>query len=92
MTGQRAGTSEEPPEISFVIPCLNEEGSIATVVGKAHAALDELGTTGEVIVVDNASDDASAERASAAGATVVHEPRRGYGSAYLAGLATARGR
>jgi glycosyltransferase involved in cell wall biosynthesis len=80
------------PEISFVIPCLNEEASIATVVGKAHAALEQLGTSGEVIVVDNASEDASAERASAAGATLVHEPRRGYGSAYLAGLAAARGR
>jgi Glycosyl transferase family 2 len=80
------------PEISFVIPCLNEEKSIATVVGKARAALDRLGETGEVIVVDNASDDASAERAVAAGATVVPEPRRGYGSAYLAGLAAARGR
>jgi hypothetical protein len=80
------------PEISFVIPCLNEEASIATVVAKARAVLDELGGDGEVIVVDNASEDASAERAAAAGATVVHEPRRGYGSAYLAGLAAARGR
>jgi glycosyltransferase involved in cell wall biosynthesis len=81
-----------PPEVSFVIPCLNEEQAIATVVGKAQAALAELGTSGEVIVVDNASEDASAERAAAAGATVVDEPRRGYGSAYLAGLAAARGR
>jgi glycosyltransferase involved in cell wall biosynthesis len=80
------------PEISFVIPCLNEEASIGAVVGKARAALDELGATGEVIVVDNASEDASAERAAAAGAKVVPEPRRGYGSAYLAGLAAARGR
>lgn len=80
------------PEISFVVPCLNEEASIAAVVGKAHAALDRLGEEGEVIVVDNASEDASAERAAAAGATVVPEPRRGYGSAYLAGLAAARGR
>jgi hypothetical protein len=81
-----------PPEISFVIPCLNEEAAIATVVEKARAALNELGTSGEIVVVDNASEDASAERAAAAGATVVHEARRGYGSAYLAGLATARGR
>lgn len=80
------------PEVSFVIPCLNEEAAIATVVEKARAALGELGARGEIIVVDNASEDGSAERAAAAGATVVHEPRRGYGSAYLAGLATARGR
>ena len=46
---------------------------------------------GEVVVADNDSDDGSAELAAAAGARVVHEPRRGYGSAYLAGFAAARG-
>ncbi len=44
-----------------------------------------------MIVVDNASDDRSAELAAAAGARVVLERRRGYGSAYLAGFAAARG-
>jgi hypothetical protein len=44
------------------------------------------------VVADNASEDRSAELAAAAGARVVHEPRRGYGSAYLAGFAAARGR
>jgi hypothetical protein len=44
-----------------------------------------------VIVVDNGSTDRSAERAAEAGAEVVFEPRRGYGSAYLAGIAHARG-
>ena len=47
---------------------------------------------GEVIVADNASEDRSAELAADAGARVVSEPRRGYGSAYLAGFAAARGR
>ena len=45
-----------------------------------------------MIVADNGSDDGSAEIARDAGALVVHEPRRGYGSAYLAGFAAARGR
>ena len=44
-----------------------------------------------MIVADNDSDDGSGELATAAGATVVHEARRGYGSAYLAGFAAARG-
>jgi hypothetical protein len=44
-----------------------------------------------VLVADNASDDRSAELAAGAGARVVEEPRRGYGSAYLAGFAAARG-
>src|SRR4051794_26981239 len=51
-----------------------------------------MGVPGEVIVADNASDDRSSELAHNAGARVVPEPRRGYGSAYLAGLAAARGR
>ena len=79
-------------EVSFVIPCLNESEGIAAVVDEARRALDALGVAGEVVVVDNASDDDSAALASAAGARVVFEPQRGYGSAYLAGFAAASGR
>jgi glycosyltransferase involved in cell wall biosynthesis len=74
-----------------VIPCLNEEQNIDRCVRAAQHALSATGLCGEVIVVDNDSDDRSAALAAAAGASVVHEPRRGYGSAYLAGLAAARG-
>ncbi len=79
-------------ELSFVIPCLNEEDAVEAVVADALAAIEAVGVAGEVIVVDNGSRDRSAELALAAGAVVVHEPRRGYGSAYLAGLPVARGR
>jgi glycosyltransferase involved in cell wall biosynthesis len=79
-------------EVSIVIPCLNEAASIQACVSAARDALEKGGYAGEVIVVDNASTDDSAELAAAAGAEVVHEPRRGYGSAYLAGLARARGK
>jgi glycosyltransferase involved in cell wall biosynthesis len=71
-----------------VIPCLDESATIAECVRVAGAA---AGPGGEVVVVDNGSADGSAELAATAGARVVHEPRRGYGSAYLAGLAAARG-
>jgi glycosyltransferase involved in cell wall biosynthesis len=77
--------------VSVVIPCLNEQENISACVHAARAALAAADLTGEVIVVDNASEDASPELAQAAGATVIVEPRRGYGSAYLAGLAAARG-
>jgi glycosyltransferase involved in cell wall biosynthesis len=80
------------PEVSVVIPCLNEAGSIGRCVTAAFEAMERASIDGEVIVVDNGSGDGSAELARAAGAQVVHEPRRGYGSAYLAGLAAARGR
>lgn len=77
--------------VSVVIPCLNEEENIEACVTQALAAMASAGIAGEVVVADNASEDRSAELAIAAGARVVHEPRRGYGSAYLAGFAAARG-
>ena len=79
------------PAISVVIPCLNEEQAVGQVVDKAFEGIRRSGRSGEVIVVDNGSTDSSAEVAAAHGATVVSEPRRGYGSAYLAGLDVARG-
>jgi glycosyltransferase involved in cell wall biosynthesis len=77
--------------VSVVIPCLNEEETIQTCVERAVEVLARDGIRGEVIVVDNGSEDQSAELAHRAGARVVNEPRRGYGSAYLTGLAHARG-
>lgn len=77
--------------MSVVIPCLNEERNITACVQAAYGALERSHLTGEVIVVDNASDDRSAALAAAAGATVVTETRRGYGSAYLKGFEEASG-
>jgi glycosyltransferase involved in cell wall biosynthesis len=71
--------------VTVIIPCLDEEAAIAAVVREALAqAVDE------VIVVDNGSTDATAARASAAGARVVSEPQRGYGRACATGLAAVR--
>ena len=78
-------------QISVVIPCLNEEEAVGAVVDQAWAGIKRSGRDGEVIVVDNDSADRSADVAAEHGATVVEETRRGYGSAYLAGLARARG-
>ncbi len=82
---------EPSPEISVVIPCLNEEEAVGAVVDQAWEGIEASGRSGEVIVVDNGSTDRSAELAAAHGAQVVEEPRRGYGNAYLTGLAHARG-
>lgn len=79
------------PLVSVVIPCLNEAQTIERCVRAAQGVLDDNGLDGEVIVVDNGSDDGSPALAAAAGARVVNEPRRGYGSAYQAGFAAARG-
>src|SRR5262245_38969662 len=80
-----------PPEISVIIPCLNEQEAVGKVIDQAFEGIERSGRTGEVIVVDNGSTDASAEIARAHGAIVGSEARRGYGSAYLAGLDAARG-
>ena len=81
----------ETVDISVVMPCLNEEGSVGICVKKAWEGIQKTGRTGEVIVADNGSTDRSVEIAEAAGARIVHQPARGYGNAYLAGFAEARG-
>ncbi|MFL5904339.1 MAG: glycosyltransferase family 2 protein, partial [Solirubrobacteraceae bacterium] len=86
-----AGDPARPPLVSVVIPCLNEAETIEACVTRATEALAAAGLRGEVIVANNGSDDGSAELARGAGAVVVDEPRRGYGSAYLAGFGAARG-
>jgi glycosyltransferase involved in cell wall biosynthesis len=83
--------SAAAPEISVVIPCLNEEEAVGKVVDSSLEGIRRSGRPGEVIVVDNASTDRSAAVAAEHGATVVREERPGYGSAYLAGLAVAQG-
>jgi len=71
--------------VSAVIPCLDEETAIGPVVAAVLAQ-----KVSEVIVVDSGSRDRTVERAEAAGARVVVEPRRGYGRAIQAGIAAAR--
>ncbi|MEY2479091.1 MAG: hypothetical protein QOI04_18 [Verrucomicrobiota bacterium] len=68
--------------VSVIIPALNEEEPIADVVRECFATK----IPSEIIVVDNGSDDCTAEQAREAGAKVVNEPVRGYGRACLAGI------
>jgi glycosyltransferase involved in cell wall biosynthesis len=91
-TAQAPRVATETVDVSVVIPCLNESETIATCVIKARRSMERAGLRGEVVVADNGSVDGSPEIAATAGARVVHETRKGYGSAYLAGFAAARGR
>ena len=79
-------------ELSIVLPCLNEADTVGTCVVKALETMKNLRIAGEVVVVDNGSDDGSAEVARRAGARVVDESRRGYGNAVRRGVEEARGR
>ncbi|HUB73900.1 MAG TPA: glycosyltransferase family 2 protein [Solirubrobacteraceae bacterium] len=90
----QAGGAQRDGElvVSVVIPCLNEAENIVECVTAAREAIAGMGVAGEVVVADNNSEDDSARLAEQAGARVVVERRRGYGSAYLAGFAAARGR
>lgn len=72
------------PRLLVLIPAFNEADAIGRVIGDLPAGLVD-----EVVVVNNASTDATEARARAAGATVLREDRRGYGYACLRGLAYA---
>jgi dolichol-phosphate hexosyltransferase len=84
---------------TLVIPTLNEAGSIAHVLRTFRAAADEGNRTlfasdpidWELLVVDGASTDGTAEIARGEGARVIPEPRKGYGRAYKTGFAAAQG-
>jgi hypothetical protein len=79
-------------KLTIVIPALNEEQGIEkTVRAIPRAEIDRIGYQSQVLVVDNGSDDATAELAARAGAEVVSEPNRGYGTALKKGFAAAGG-
>jgi glycosyltransferase involved in cell wall biosynthesis len=90
-TCQPLAAQTTSPKVSVVIPCLNEVDNIEECVRRARAAIEAGGFSGEVVVADNNSTDGSGALAEGAGARVVHEARPGYGSAYMAGFAAARG-
>ena len=80
------------PELSVVIPCLNEADTLETCIRKAQRAMLEHGVVGEIVVADNGSTDGSPEIATQRGARVVNVEAKGYGSALMGGIAAARGR
>lgn len=80
------------PELSIVMPCLNEAETLGTCIRKARNALAELAIAGELVIADNGSTDGSQEIARRAGARVVDVSEKGYGSALRRGMSAALGR
>jgi glycosyltransferase involved in cell wall biosynthesis len=80
-----------PLEVTILMPCLNEDETIVYCVEEALLALQACNVSGEVLVADNGSTDDSRELATRAGARIVEVKEKGYGSALIAGIKSARG-
>src|SRR5205823_12292213 len=80
------------PELSIVMPCLNEARTLEQCIAKAQFFLTEHGITGEIIVADNGSTDGSIELAAEMGARVVTVETPGYGAALAGGIDAAQGK
>jgi glycosyltransferase involved in cell wall biosynthesis len=79
------------PELSIVVPALNERITIGEFVEWCREGLAKAGVSGEILIVDSSSDD-TAEIALAKGARVLKTPKRGLGRAYIDSLPFVRGR
>lgn len=84
MSGQQ---STHGPELTIVVPAYNEEGQIEREIHRLHEAMAGLGVQYEVVVVDDGSQDRTAEIAEACRCTVLKQPQnRGYGAALKRGI------
>lgn len=81
-----------PPELSIVMPCLNESRTLAACIKKAQLFLKDYDVSGEVIIADNDSTDSSIEIATSMNARVVRVSTRGYGAALAGGIEAAKGK
>ncbi|MBR5089853.1 MAG: glycosyltransferase family 2 protein [Ruminiclostridium sp.] len=83
--------NEKELDLTIVMPCLNEENTVGKCIDEAKRFISAHGIAAEIIVVDNGSTDASAEKAREHGVLVIPEERRGYGRAIITGLEHSRG-
>ncbi len=81
-----------PPEVTILMPCLNEAETLVACIQAAQRGLADAGVEGEILIADNGSTDGSPDLARAHGARVVHVPAKGYGNALRAGMEAAAGR
>jgi glycosyltransferase involved in cell wall biosynthesis len=79
------------PELSIVMPCLNEAETLETCIKKAQYFFNTHNVDGEIVIADNGSTDNSVEIAKANNAIVIHAKKKGYGSALKTGIESANG-
>ncbi len=82
----------EPPELSIVIPCLNEEITLGKTIEIAWKAIEMSGINGEVVIADNGSTDKSVSIAESMNCRVVKAEEKGYGYALQQGIKDAAGK
>jgi glycosyltransferase involved in cell wall biosynthesis len=82
---------EPEPELSVIMPCLNEARTLPACIRQIQHTVDAQGIHAEIIVADNGSTDSSPEIALALGARVENVRQKGYGNALMRGIAAARG-
>jgi hypothetical protein len=87
-----SGRHDDVVELTILMPCLNEAGTLPTCIRKAQDFCSGEGINAEILVADNGSTDGSQNTARACGAQVVEIPERGYGAALQGGIDSARGR
>lgn len=80
------------PEVTILMPCLNEAETLAGCIEAARMGLSDAGADGEILIADNGSSDGSQDIAAGLGARVLSVPQRGYGNALRAGMGDAQGR
>jgi dolichol-phosphate mannosyltransferase len=86
----QTSTITETPDLSIVIPAINERENLELLLPSLWEVLQSIGVKGEVILVDGGSQDGTRQAAEARGARVLQQTEPGYGGALLAGFAAAR--
>ncbi len=80
------------PLVTVVMPCLNEEQAVGKCITDIQKVFTKNNINGQIIICDNGSTDNSVSIAESFSVQVVHQPKRGYGNAYLKGFSYAKGK
>src|SRR5690606_2826330 len=90
-TFEKSNLLKMKPELSIVMPCLNEAETLAICIEKAQNFLNRENIVGEILIADNGSTDGSQKIAKNLNATVINVDSKGYGSALRGGIESANG-
>ena len=82
----------EPPTLTFLMPCLNEERTLKACIEEIKATAATINVSFEIVIADNNSTDRSAEIAIDEGARVIPVPEKGYGAALIGGINASKGK